>query len=895
MAQQFKSIYFQDYESDNSDSRSFTLAFSDKDSDIYEALKNASSLEVRSLLEVQTFEELKNLADNEHLPLNTYCLWKIRKSVKTTNKNSHSISDQLDLFGLDPIHVTFEGGKDLPLQSWYPYLEGYSPNFVEHIIDNFLPKTARSIYDPFSGSGTTPLVTSDRKFTSYYSEINPLLQFLSKVKFSAKNIKNKERIIEKLNKLGNNLKTEILACNENIDLKTNYKNTFNNSKFFEDKVYSQILKTRTYLDNLNRVDSICANLLTIAVIGSLIKVSLLKRQGDLRFKTKEELNKSSKVDYFQIVKQNLDNIISDLKIIKKAAEPIFLTDDARKIKDIEKVHIDAIITSPPYLNGTNYFRNTKIELWFLGYLKTLNDLTDFRRHAVTAGINDVSLKENKEINNPLLNNLLNQITQKAYDRRIPKMIHDYFADMKIIFEGIRKHLSNGAVIAIDLGDSIYSNVHVKTDEILISILKNLGYVFKKNIVLRKRISKNGAVLKQVLLIFTFADLKDEIKSIDKVKTKYFWENSWKEFKQTLPHQKEPFSKRNWGDPIHSLCSYQGKLKPSIANMLVSIFVPKKGSILDIFTGVGTIPLEAALQGKQSYGFDISHPAVAISRAKLSTISIPKIYKIIEDLQKHILENHVNENDLNEAQHFGFNKKLVDYYHPDTLKEIVLARSYFKKVGYSTPENSLVLASILHILHGNRPYALSRRSHGITPFAPTGNFEYKNLITKLKEKVDRTLNHVDRPHFVEGKIYFQDTLKIWPKEIVNLDAIITSPPFFDSTRFYLANWLRIWFAGWNEPNFKNDIVDFIEELQKKDFSVYNSIFEQARERLKRNGLFVMHLGKSKKCDMAKVLSEKAKPWFKTYDIFEESVRHGESHGVTDKGTVVDHQYLILMPK
>ena len=31
--------------------------------------------------------------------------------------------------------------------------------------------------------------------------------------------------------------------------------------------------------------------------------------------------------------------------------------------------VDVIVTSPPYLNGTNYIRNTKLELWFLGYLK----------------------------------------------------------------------------------------------------------------------------------------------------------------------------------------------------------------------------------------------------------------------------------------------------------------------------------------------------------------------------------------------------------------------------------------------------------------------------------------------------------------------------------------------
>ncbi|MBU1043879.1 MAG: hypothetical protein KJ915_05720 [Candidatus Omnitrophica bacterium] len=895
MGQLFKSIYFQDCESESSDSKSFTLAFSEKDADLYDFLKNTSSLEIRSLLSVYSFSELKNRADQEHLSLNTYCLWKIRKDIQPKSLNGTGRTKQLVMFGIDPLHVTFEGGKNLPLQSWYPYLEGYSPDFVEHIIENYLPKSTRTIYDPFSGSGTTPLVTSSLKYNSYYSEVNPLLQFLSQTKFKARNIKNKEKVISELNKIVDQSKTAILNCPEDKLRKESYINTFGKSKFFDDETISFILKTRSYLNELGKIDQLISDLVSVATLGSLIKVSLLKRQGDLRFKTKEELYKSDKVEYFEILKKNLLNIIGDLKIIKNTPEPIFLTDDARKIANIDRVGIDAVITSPPYLNGTNYFRNTKIELWFLGYLQSLTDLTEFRRRAVTAGINDVSLKEEKQIDNPLLNNLLNEITDKAYDKRIPKMIHDYFADMKTIFEGLKKHLNANAVLAIDLGDSIYSNVHVKTDDILISILKDIGYEFEQNITLRRRISKNGEELRQVLLIFKYPQKVIGVQDIRLLNKQCFWQNSWEEFKRDLPHQKPPFSKRNWGDPIHSLCSYQGKLKPSIANMLVSIFVPPRGAVLDIFAGVGTIPLEAALQGKKSYGFDISAPAVAISKAKLSTVSKNLTYQLIDDLEKYILDNKAEDKDLEDARNFGFNKKLIDYFHPDTLKEIVLARNYFKKEGYNSPEKSLIMAGILHILHGNRPYALSRRSHGITPFAPTGNFEYKSLIVKLKEKIDRVFVHLDRNNFIEGEIFYQDALREWPGGIKDINAIITSPPFFDSTRFYLANWMRIWFAGWNEENFKSDTVNFIEELQKKDFSVYNQIFRQAKERLKQNGVLVMHLGKSRKCDMAKVLSEKAQPWFDTYDIFEESVRNGESHGVTDKGTVVDHQYLILTPK
>ena len=67
----------------------------------------------------------------------------------------------------------------------------------------------------------------------------------------------------------------------------------------------------------------------------------------------------------------------------------------------------------------------------------------------------------------------------------------------------------------------------------------------------------------------------------------------------LPYRQEPYSKKNWGNPNHSLCSYQGKLKPSIANFLVQTFVPPKGRVLDPFSGVGTIPFEAALNMAQA--------------------------------------------------------------------------------------------------------------------------------------------------------------------------------------------------------------------------------------------------------------------------------------------------------
>lgn len=877
--QEFKSIYFPDLREDATSSKSLTLAFSEQEQNLFESVKHLSSHDIRKLIGVNTFNDLEIKANQEGLPINRYCIWKIKKELSNKKKKGE--------FRLDPIHTTFQSSKQIPLQGWYPYLEGYAPDFVKYIIQNYLPDNTKIIYDPFSGTGTTPLVASELDYTAYYSEVNPLLQVLTKTKSSARSSKSRLKIIAILEDLLPKLKDEILAQEEDQELKNSYTKTFKESKFFDDKIFGYILRTRTYLNQIYFKNVLASELLVIATLGSLIENSYLKRQGDLRFRRGKELDELKQTDYFDTLKSKLERIIEDLKIIKTSPAPTLITEDARTVGKLPFLGIDAVITSPPYLNGTNYFRNTKIELWFLGYLKSQENLSNFRRLAVTAGINDVSLGRKKDVNDIVLSKLLSILEEKAYDKRIPKMVNDYFADMKVIFTGIKKQLNKNAVLAIDLGDSIYSGVHVKTDEIFIRILSEIGYSFDRSITLRKRQSNNGQELKQVLLLFKNKNThkKTQPKNL-------YWEQNWESFKKKMPHHEGFMAKRNWGDPIHSLCSYQGKLKPSIANQLVSTFVPEKGLVLDLFGGVGTIPLEAALQEKQSFSFDISPAAIAISKAKLEIPSGRKIQQIIADLESFIQNNKISKTEIEIEGQFGLNKTIKDYFHPNTLKEVLLARKYFKQIGYTTSEHALVLSALMHILHGNRPYALSRRSHGITPFAPTGEFEYKDTIEKLREKINRTLADLKRDRFQPGTVYYQDATKTWPEEVRDLDAIITSPPFFDSTRFYAANWMRLWFAGWDNTHFKTEPVNFVDELQKKDLSVYDGIFMQARERLKEGGVFVMHLGKSHKCDMAKALSERAKRWFDVRDIFEESVEDGESHGIKDRGSVKTHQYLIL---
>ena len=895
MTQKYKAVYFPEHPADTSQKKSLTLAFGKKTDELYKYVKDLSSAELRQLLR-DDYQALVSKAEADDLPLNTYCLRQLKHTVNLIRE--HAVQLQLpgvdaktELF--DPVTVTFKGGRKEPFARWYPYLEGYSTQFVESILEKYAPN-AQTILDPFAGTGTTAFTASQLNKTSYFCEINPVLQFMSLTKIRVRRLKWSQRsaLARALTQVVGNadLRSLLEKFPRDYILHQTYIQTFGDSLFFDEPVYDQVLRAKSWVDEVALEDPMLADLITVAILSALVPASRMKRAGDLRYKTDAELERQT-VPLVEGICQNIDQIVHDIRddVEGLKTEPLLICENARSLDSISPLGIDAVVTSPPYVNGTNYFRNTKIELWFLRCLKEKKDLRTFREAALTAGINDVTVSKTLLLSQLDVQKIVSKLEQHAYDSRIPRMIASYFSEITDIFRAIRSHLTPDATVAIDIGDSCYAGIHVPVDKLLSTCLSEIGFVQEDSVTLRKRKSRGGMLLKQSLLVFKY--VSKQKRSIPP-KRILDWHTEWDSFKQNLPHQEIPFTKRNWGHAWHSLCSYPGKLKPAIAHHLVQTFVPEDGRVLDTFAGVGTIPFEAALTGKHAYGFEISPAAFAIASAKVHRPTALGCTTVIRTVEDFIESHSTTDVELAEVSSLGFNGKIAEYYESQTLSEIILARRFFQVHPPETPEEQFVFASLLHILHGNRPYALSRRSHPLTPYKPTGPCEYRPLIDRLRAKVERGLKEGLPMDFRPGKIFFQDATSWWPQEIDQLDAVITSPPFFDSTRFYLANWLRLWFSGWSARDFEARPSVFVDEQQKSSFDVYIPILRQARERLKSDGVLVLHLGKSAKCDMAAHLQKLGKRWFRSADLFDESVAHCESHGIRDKGTVTSHQYLVL---
>ncbi len=351
----------------------------------------------------------------------------------------------------------------------------------------------------------------------------------------------------------------------------------------------------------------------------------------------------------------------------------------------------------------------------------------------------------------------------------------------------------------------------------------------------------------------------------------------------LPYRIGEFRRKNWGSPLHSLCSYPSKLKPAIAHILVSWFTEPGMRVLDPFSGSGTVPLEACLQGRAGVGCDLSPLAYRLTMAKITFPPPTQVNALVDDLATELTR-------AQDAVVIDAPEKVAAFYHQDTLKEILIARAFLEsRLNEGLPAAFMLWSALAHILHGNRPYALSRRSHNIIPIPPKGELVYKSLVASLKAKLGRVYAGWRPEGLVPGQAYHSDAANICLTEPV--DVIITSPPFLGTTEFLKQNWLRMWFCGWTIDVIESRMLEFLE--YSKDLAVYERFFDAFRGLVRANGLVILHLGVVKSLDMGVELRAIAiHLGFEALDLIYEDVAGLENHGRTDRGGTHQHQFLFL---
>lgn len=267
--------------------------------------------------------------------------------------------------------------------------------------------------------------------------------------------------------------------------------------------------------------------------------------------------------------------------------------------------------------------------------------------------------------------------------------------------------------------------------------------------------------------------------------------------------------------LHQLAPYIGKLKSTIASDLIMRYTKRGDLVVDPFSGSGTIPLEALVHGRRSFGSDISPYAALLTRAKIGCL--PSLDLALSQVETYLAESLLlPEPDLRRVPSW-----VRSYFHPRTLKEVYRFVQICKQ-----RENDFLLACTLGILHHQRPGFLSYPSSHLVPYLRTRKFPkelfpemyaYRDLRSRLLAKIRRALSRSKRTGSAE-----QACFRRTPIETTNFpetfDSVITSPPYMNALDYGRDNRLRLWFLAGNtvdsidEAN-RSPVVSFSRQITK----------------------------------------------------------------------------------
>lgn len=409
------------------------------------------------------------------------------------NSKKLKLVDYNDIYGSI---MQFNKNKNTYIHGWYPFVEGYSKEFIRSIIleyqniHNHLPELC---LEPFAGSGTTPLELQKLKIRCKSFEVSPFMYNLATTKMIT------SYTTKSFNKFYNEVEISLNNSPDNIaDLvrlnasKRIVEKDGLNKWNFDKEVMDGILDIKYAINNLDSKKY--TRLFTIALASILLEISNVYRNGKCisykknwkqKYITREEVHHR----YLQKLKDVYFPDIQIMQQYKKSSGTLmsncnecYLGDVRKNLnKNVDDNSIDLVITSPPYLNSRDYTDTYMIELRVLDYLKNDEDVRNLRKSTIRSHVQANWDKSNflgiNQLDETI--NLLMQHENKFWNKGLINMIQGYFEDMDILFNTLSKKMKKNGLIYFNVANSAYYNVEIKTDEIIAQIAEKNGFIVRE--------------------------------------------------------------------------------------------------------------------------------------------------------------------------------------------------------------------------------------------------------------------------------------------------------------------------------------------------------------------------------------------------------------------------------
>ncbi len=377
------------------------------------------------------------------------------------------------------------GNKVCPVHRWVPWIAGFSSDFVSGALRRHLDKCG-TILDPFAGVGTTLVDAVLNGHDAVGFEINPYAALAAKVKAGAHCVDDQGllREVERFRKFYGS------CLDHDYTPKSKPPAGFRTrGEFYSPRVLHKVLILWDFINSIEE-DAI-RDLFRLAFAATMVQYSNYSYEPSLGRKRSAG---RSDVDDFAVgefIRSKLLEMCEDVLWFrgqlggKRPADTrVVCASFFRYGEYLEPSTVDLVITSPPYLNNYHYVRNSRPQLYWLGFAQRPQDLKFLEEENVgtfwQVARDKVHVPLEFSLSDSDLPRRLDELRQINQGKGVyggngwANYAAAYFNDCYRLAQGMDYTLKPGGTALVVIGNSIIQGMPIATDQYFGEIAVHAG-------------------------------------------------------------------------------------------------------------------------------------------------------------------------------------------------------------------------------------------------------------------------------------------------------------------------------------------------------------------------------------------------------------------------------------
>lgn len=395
--------------------------------------------------------------------------------------------------------------QNLAFFDWYLMPESYSAPLIEKMLDRVGIAEGQTVLDPFNGAGTTVLYAKLHHRNGVGIEVNPFLVFAARVK--TRFDYDLPALRHDIDHLLSTAEAPLRALdgqaslfsdgNGHCDVKVTLPDMPRLYRWISPRPVAKVLTLRERIDQIQHPAH--RDLCRLALAAILREVSNMKLSPHA-FGSRTE---KEDAPVFEAFSAKILKMYRDLKELNDKSgrwgQVDVIERDARESADVRSDLLPAhfAVTSPPYLNNLDYTMQTRMELFFLGFVKHMDDLKRVRKGMVVCDAKamykdmpDWKLVEGVQSVQQVAEELSAKLRGRNWGWDYPFMTRQYFGGIYRVLQGVKELLRPRAKFVLITGDSAHHGIHVPVTTITGELGERVGYRLVDIEVLRERRSSS---------------------------------------------------------------------------------------------------------------------------------------------------------------------------------------------------------------------------------------------------------------------------------------------------------------------------------------------------------------------------------------------------------------------